>query len=100
LEAGAGTDAEVTVPNRCRVLLDRGILCVLHRQAPLTGEAHIVLGIAAAVDERDQVFQYPGIGWADLPVALVTTSLAALKDTGADTGRCWRVVSFAGPEFD
>jgi len=102
-EAGAAKlgvgclNAQVPMPDLSAVRLDRGVLGVLHWQAPITGETHIRLGVLASVDDGNQVLKRPMIGRPDEPSAFVAAAFASVEDTSSDPGRRNRIIILADP---
>jgi len=102
-EAGAAKlgvgclNAQVPIPDPSAVRLDRSVLGILHRQAPMACETHIRLGVLAPVDERNQMLERPMIGRPNEPAAFVASAFAAVEDTSSHSRRSNGVIILADP---
>jgi len=70
---------------------------VLRSDAGALGLNRHVLGVAAAIDQSDEVFQRPAFAGADFPAASMTPAAAALEHADADAWRRRHIVSRADP---
>jgi hypothetical protein len=87
-----GIDSEMPIADCGAVLFDCGILSVLRRQAPVTRDREVALGISAAVYQRDQMLKRPAFAWPDFSTASVTAAIAALEDANSNARRSRRVI--------